>query len=50
MDGGGVGSMFFCQCFFLPLCRRISKGEPFCAAFQKISGGEKDLKKRGKEF
>ena len=42
-----MGSMFFCQCFFVPLCRRISKGEPFCDVFQKVSGSEKVLEKRG---
>ena len=32
---------------FVLQCRKISLGEPFCAAFQKISGSQKFMDKRG---
>ena len=48
-DGEGVSIVsvhFFC----LTVPKILLGDQPFCAAFQKISGSEKVLKKRGKEY
>ena len=47
---GGRSFTKFCGNFCLTVPKNLVGEQPFCAVFQKISGSEKVLKKRGKEY